>query len=1289
MNDETKKKLRRAGLIGAGTLAGTAAMALSSPFVRREIANAIKTRGAVHAADFAKSIPRGAQDDAAKVMQALSSAGIDLSKSKVAVTGAGGTGKTTFSKALAQHVPNAQTSTRGVHVHGQGAKHVALDHEIKRTAFGWDFSKYRPKAGTISEQTHLLAQSDPDNYDVLIHLEKPVDTVKKQLLKRGKGATQYEIENYELLQKNLRNAFDLTDGEAIQVAPHIRIKVKPKEGFNADKNLSRELKKKGIDLPSSASRGDKVLSVTTGKKKKYHGIPSYLRKDRPAYLAIGGAFGGAAGGGASTYGEKKAAARETHRKVTVGGKSFMLDKEIPLITDLPSDPKQMREALESHIRKAKSSRWSHAQVAIPRSVDISKLKGAVKTRLAIPLPDEALGAISTRAGKMHLHSLDPVHLVHLDDHAPTKNPLEALSHIPESIRAVVKRAKGVDPFVKEVPKDKLKVLYIDETGAGHRAQAKNVVRAAQKMGIEAEAVDFTDTFLKNKKLGKEYRNAYLNFLEKKKVSTVPRLLRAHLSYHGGVDPKKRAKFLKDNKDSAILLAHPHLEGQFKDLKRTVSVMHTDPVKWPVSFSPSAKGKRIHIGSSGVVGDMRTPHKKEVSGLAVSQDLLKKRMSRSGLMNKKKFNVTVSAGGEALEVPEIVEQVLKSDLPDNAEIHAVAGRSKAVLKKLQRIAKKDPRLKAHGFAPLPKMMREADLNVIRAHGTSYAETLTSGKPAVYYGPSLDMVDLQGTLTRRTAVHGGKKTTYPVAVGLDNISSAVNDARSRYSALRQRAKKLQKEYGDPASQIAATAIKEGSAQSGSGTAPSAKDVGLIAAGGLFAPAAVNAGSLVGMSPWLMGKSSLSKEELQDIAKSHGILGIRDKKLDIPVNPAAYDPNTNELVGDLDRYTKAVLYHEIGHGTDKGLIKRKIGAPKNLKSTLAMLRNEAVANINALKLRPGVAGKIDQAIFTLPQMGTYIGAAGAQHPFISTGLAAGALYGGRALKKRRDRKRKEAQSTKTARAPRDYSREYAQYHSKPEQVANRSMRNQARRKLGLKKGDPREADHKTPLSKGGGNGRQNLQAVGRSMNRKKFTKSASYGEKKAAIKQELTDRQKENLTMAAPGAAGVGTAGALMSGIPQKAVGRTGLATVKAYGGDMSAEEMKQLADQYGIEVVKGKKSSANKTKNRIQLGGGTGNRATFFHELGHIQDPGLIDRSNLEKGSVKHTLATLRNEAVANLRGVQKGGIKQIPHALGAQATYLASAAARHKRGLAGLAAGTGLLGTGAILGKNIHRDKDKK
>lgn len=46
------------------------------------------------------------------------------------------------------------------------------------------------------------------------------------------------------------------------------------------------------------------------------------------------------------------------------------------------------------------------------------------------------------------------------------------------------------------------------------------------------------------------------------------------------------------------------------------------------------------------------------------------------------------------------------------------------------------------------------------------------------------------------------------------------------------------------------------------------------------------------------------------------------------------------------------------------------------------------------------------------------------------------------------------------RDYAKEYRDYQGKPEQIANRSDRNQARREMGLKVGDPREVDHKTSI-------------------------------------------------------------------------------------------------------------------------------------------------------------------------------------------------------------------------------------
>lgn len=75
--------------------------------------------------------------------------------------------------------------------------------------------------------------------------------------------------------------------------------------------------------------------------------------------------------------------------------------------------------------------------------------------------------------------------------------------------------------------------------------------------------------------------------------------------------------------------------------------------------------------------------------------------------------------------------------------------------------------------------------------------------------------------------------------------------------------------------------------------------------------------------------------------------------------------------------------------------------------------------------------------------------------------------------------------AKKKRDYKKEYRDYHSKPAQRKARAERNKARRIMGLKVGDPREVDHKVPLSKGGSNTKRNLRVVSRTTNRRKGNK------------------------------------------------------------------------------------------------------------------------------------------------------------------------------------------------------------
>lgn len=70
------------------------------------------------------------------------------------------------------------------------------------------------------------------------------------------------------------------------------------------------------------------------------------------------------------------------------------------------------------------------------------------------------------------------------------------------------------------------------------------------------------------------------------------------------------------------------------------------------------------------------------------------------------------------------------------------------------------------------------------------------------------------------------------------------------------------------------------------------------------------------------------------------------------------------------------------------------------------------------------------------------------------------------------------------RDYKKEVRKYTSKPAVVKKRTEQNAARREMEkagkVHKGDGKDVDHKTPLSKGGGNSKSNLRAVPASENR-----------------------------------------------------------------------------------------------------------------------------------------------------------------------------------------------------------------
>lgn len=76
------------------------------------------------------------------------------------------------------------------------------------------------------------------------------------------------------------------------------------------------------------------------------------------------------------------------------------------------------------------------------------------------------------------------------------------------------------------------------------------------------------------------------------------------------------------------------------------------------------------------------------------------------------------------------------------------------------------------------------------------------------------------------------------------------------------------------------------------------------------------------------------------------------------------------------------------------------------------------------------------------------------------------------------------------RDYKTEYAKYHSREEQRANRSARTVARNQANADgrtaKGDGKDLDHIKPLSKGGSTAKSNTRVVSASANRS-FSRNA----------------------------------------------------------------------------------------------------------------------------------------------------------------------------------------------------------
>lgn len=89
------------------------------------------------------------------------------------------------------------------------------------------------------------------------------------------------------------------------------------------------------------------------------------------------------------------------------------------------------------------------------------------------------------------------------------------------------------------------------------------------------------------------------------------------------------------------------------------------------------------------------------------------------------------------------------------------------------------------------------------------------------------------------------------------------------------------------------------------------------------------------------------------------------------------------------------------------------------------------------------------------------------------------------------------------------YKKHWWKKSQIKKRSEQNKARKMLGLKKWDPREADHKKPLSSGWKTTKKNLRIISRKKNRSLWAKIANRKKWTGYKKAKTITKRKTNVS------------------------------------------------------------------------------------------------------------------------------------------------------------------------------------
>lgn len=261
--------------LGAAGLAGGAMLALM-PGMRRNIwYEGKRLLGMVpHDPGAGMASPEHAKQTAKEIIHAIERAGIPREHARIAVSGIGGSGKSTVARALAERM---------------GTKAHELDSVGKTFLHGRRLEEHMAAtpvlSGSVFEQTHLLNKVDPRHFNVAIRVKTPVERTRKQLLQRQRGAWQHDLYDIDKLDRTVHAAHQHLGGQKLQDVGNIEIRVAPLGQTFSSSPLREALSRKGIS-PTGLNREEQLQSLLAGRTTA--GAPALQYFKKPPLAALAG-----------------------------------------------------------------------------------------------------------------------------------------------------------------------------------------------------------------------------------------------------------------------------------------------------------------------------------------------------------------------------------------------------------------------------------------------------------------------------------------------------------------------------------------------------------------------------------------------------------------------------------------------------------------------------------------------------------------------------------------------------------------------------------------------------------------------------------------------------------------------------------------------------------------------------------------------------------------------------------------------------------------------------------------